>query len=371
MAGAQYAPIRLFRVQLDDELLVQLDLHQVLALRQALDATLQTFPVHIDPIRRRRVRRGVAGGQNGGIGLAGFADRNHVAHFNHRRRDIALAAVDIDVAVAHHLAGLGAAGAEAHPEDDAVQAALQVLHQVLAGDALLQRCLLEGDAELAFQHAVHAAHLLFLAKLQAVAHNLLGAVLTMLPWNEVALFDSALLAVAALALEVEFHALSPALPANGANISCQVAFSLPITTQVRFTAMAGLRPAYFHCCTEPISRQDAKPQRRTRFFFLCVLAPLREHPYTRRFLGGRHPLCGIGVTSLIERTSRPAVLKARTADSRPEPGPETRTSTTRSPLSLALLAAVMAACWAANGVPLRDPRKPSEPALDQEIVLPS
>src|SRR5260370_24910620 len=93
--------------------------------------------------------------------------------------------------------------------------------------------------------------------------------------------------------------------------------------------------------------------------------------YTLSFLGGRHPLCGMGVTSLMARTSIPAVLNARTADSRPEPGPDTRTSTTRSPLSLALLAAVMAACWAAKGVPLRDPRKPSEPALDQEIVLPS
>src|ERR1035437_5275403 len=93
--------------------------------------------------------------------------------------------------------------------------------------------------------------------------------------------------------------------------------------------------------------------------------------YTLRFLGGRHPLRGTGVTSLMDRTSIPAVLNARTADSRPEPGPQTRTSTTRSPLSLALLAAVMAACWAAKGVPLRDPRKPSEPALDQEIVLPS
>src|ERR1035441_7675031 len=243
MDGAHYAPVRLLRVQLDDELLVQLDLHQILALRQALDATLQTFPVHIDPIRRRRVRRGVAGGQNGGIGLAAFADRNHVAHFDHRRWDVALAAVDIDVAVAHDLAGLGAAGAETHAEDDAVQAALQVLHQVLAGDTLLQRCLLEGDTELAFQHAVHTAHFLFLAKLQAVADNLLGAVLAVLPGNKVALFDGAFLAVAALALEVEFHALTPALPADGANISCQVAFSLPILTQVRFTAMAGLRPA--------------------------------------------------------------------------------------------------------------------------------
>src|ERR1019366_4286775 len=111
---------------------------------------------------------------------------------------------------------------------------------------------------------------------------------------------------------------------------------------------------------------------------LTVAAPIRAarvangfYKYPRRFLGGRHPLCGMGVTSLMARTSIPAVLNARTADSRPEPGPETRTSTTRSPLSFALLAAVMAACWAAKGVPLRDPRKPSEPALDQEIVLPS
>src|SRR5271157_4124126 len=79
----------------------------------------------------------------------------------------------------------------------------------------------------------------------------------------------------------------------------------------------------------------------------------------------------MGVTALMARASIPAVDRARTADSRPEPGPLTRTSTVRSPLSPALLAAVSAACCAANGVPLRDPRNPSEPALDQAMVLPS
>ena len=72
----------------------------------------------------------------------------------------------------------------------------------------------------------------------------------------------------------------------------------------------------------------------------------------------------------MERTSSPAAARARTADSRPEPGPLTRTSTERRPWSRAWLAAFMAACWAANGVPLRDPRKPSEPELFQESVLP-
>src|SRR5580704_18943404 len=36
-----------------------------------------------------------------------------------------------------------------------------------------------------------------------------------------------------------------------------------------------------------------------------------------------------------------------------------------------MLAAFIAACWAANGVPLRDPRKPSEPELFQESTLPA
>src|SRR5436190_2427789 len=100
-----------------------------------------------------------------------------------------------------------------------------------------------------------------------------------------------------------------------------------------------------------------------------------QHPtsvfQTLRFFGGRHPLWGIGVLSLIARTSRPDVASARIADSRPDPGPLTLTSTTLSPTSFALEAAVMDACCAANGVPLRDPRNPREPALDQEIVLPS
>ena len=42
---------------------------------------------------------------------------------------------------------------------------------------------------------------------------------------------------------------------------------------------------------------------------------------------------GMGVASRMVRTSRPAVANARTADSLPEPGPLTRTSTLRNPLS--------------------------------------
>src|SRR5436305_14935566 len=54
---------------------------------------------------------------------------------------------------------------------------------------------------------------------------------------------------------------------------------------------------------------------------------------TLRRLGGRHPLCGTGVTSLIVPTSRPTACNERIAVSRPEPGPFTNTSTLRMPCS--------------------------------------
>src|SRR5208283_6133240 len=96
----------------------------------------------------------------------------------------------------------------------------------------------------------------------------------------------------------------------------------------------------------------------------------RETHQTRRRLRGRHPLCGIGVTSRIEVTVKPAAWMARSADSRPEPGPETSTSRVRMPCSDALRTASSAAIWAANGVDLREPLKPIVPADDHEIVLP-
>src|SRR6476619_8658189 len=103
----------------------------------------------------------------------------------------------------------------------------------------------------------------------------------------------------------------------------------------------------------------------------CLQPGQKPSNQTRRRFGGRQPLCGIGVVSRMARTSMPTVDNARTADSRPEPGPATFTSTDRIPASFALFAAVMEACWAAKGVPLRDPRNPSEPELDQASTLPT
>src|SRR5262249_13675229 len=87
--------------------------------------------------------------------------------------------------------------------------------------------------------------------------------------------------------------------------------------------------------------------------------------------GGRQPLCGIGVTSLIAEIPRPAACSDRIAASRPPPGPRTHTSTRFMPCPSASRAQASAATWAANGVLLREPLKPTLPALAHVTTLPS
>src|SRR3954469_22778754 len=92
---------------------------------------------------------------------------------------------------------------------------------------------------------------------------------------------------------------------------------------------------------------------------------------TLRRFGGRQPLCGTGVTSLMPATSMPVFMIDRMAVSRPLPGPLTRTSTLRTPCSMARRAHCSAAIWAANGVDLRDPLKPTLPADAHARTFPS
>src|ERR1700736_4756325 len=100
--------------------------------------------------------------------------------------------------MADDLARLSPAGAKAHAVNYVVQPALETDEQVLAGDALLVRGFFKPVAELPLQQPVDAAQLLLLAELQTIADELGLTVFTMLSRNEVALFNSALLAVTAL-----------------------------------------------------------------------------------------------------------------------------------------------------------------------------
>src|SRR5690606_39976397 len=90
----------------------------------------------------------------------------------------------------------------------------------------------------------------------------------------------------------------------------------------------------------------------------------------RRFLGGRQPVCGIGVTSEIDRILMPSALSARTEESRPGPGPLTLTSRFLITHSTAARPAASAATCAANGVDLREPLKPAPPDVAHDRALP-
>src|SRR5215213_10293326 len=67
---------------------------------------------------------------------------------------------------------------------------------------------------------------------------------------------------------------------------------------------------------------------------------------------------------------RPTAFSARTADSRPGPGPLMRTSMFFTPHSCAARPARSAATCAANGVDLREPLNPALPEVAHDSVLP-
>src|SRR5690606_13096165 len=205
-------------------------------------------------------------------------------------RDVHPAAVDLDEPVVDELAGLGAGARPAGPEDDVVEALLEHAEQVLARHALLAVGLGVEVGELLLEEAVDVLGLLLLRELQRV----LGG-----------------------------------LPAAGPTV---------LTRGVRAT-VEGAAPLLV---LEDVDAETARD--------LDLGSGVTSHvflkPQTRRRFGGRQPLWGTGVTSLMPVTSMPVLWIERMAVSRPEPGPLTSTSTLRTPCSIAPRAAFSAAIWA-------------------------
>lgn len=90
----------------------------------------------------------------------------------------------------------------------------------------------------------------------------------------------------------------------------------------------------------------------------------------RRFLGGLQPLWGMEVISRIAVIRNPASWSPRIAVSLPGPGPFTITLACRIPCEIDCFAAVLAAVFAANGVPFRAPLNPQTPDEHQDTTSP-
>src|SRR5579862_8096159 len=287
------AVCRLLGVVLDDQLLLDqgVDLSPG---RELVDEDAHLVRHDLKP-RGNSALAGLRAGDDHRGQLKGLGrDLDDVVLAHPEGRDVHPAAVDRDVTVPDELAGHVPALGEAGAVHDVVEPALQDLEQRLAGTAGLVGGLDVVAVELLLEHAVDAAGLLLLADLQQVLAVLLTdpAVLTRRVGADL---DRALRRVALGALEEE----------------------LDLLTAAQFAVRPGVT-----------SHRSVSPQ-------------------TRRRLGGRQPLCGTGVTSWMEPTSRPVACSDRMAVSRPEPGPLTKTSTLRMPCSMARRAAASAACWAA------------------------
>jgi hypothetical protein len=203
---------------------------------------------------------------------------------------------------------------EPEPVDDVVKTTLQGYEQVLTRQTGNAGSPLKQIAELLLSDAVDALHLLLFPQLNRILGLPATATTpTVLTGRVSATLDTAFLGEAAFAFKEELLPFATAEPAG-------------------WTYMA-------------------------------------RHQ-TLRFFGGRQPLCGIGVTSLIERIVSPAAWSAWIADSRPEPGPCTCTCTRFMPNPTASFAAVSAAIVAANGVDFFEPLKPAFPALAHAMVSP-
>src|SRR3977135_1551382 len=120
----------------------------------------------------------------------------------------------------------------------------------------------------------------------------------------------------------------------------------------------------------PLRKSFSPSRRHWRHLGSRFLATTVSFDQIRRFLGGRQPLCGTGVTSETLVILNTTAFNARPADSRPGPGPLMRTSRFFTPHSCAARPACSAATWAANGVDLREPLKPAAPEVAHDRALP-
>src|SRR5215469_1588142 len=304
------------RVVLDDQLLldqgVDLGAH-----RKSVHQDAHLVRYHLNPGGRRPLASLGLGHHERGQVLRLRCDLDDVVLADPERRNVDLPAVHEHVTVADRLARHVPALGKPGPVDNVVQPGLENLQQRFARHAAPAGSLLVIVRELLLQHAVNAAGLLLLADLEQVL-ALLGPVppvLTRRIWPDL---DRALGPVALGALQEQLGLLTAAALAIRTGVSSHLVLT----------------------------------------------------PQTLRRLGGRQPLCGTGVTSWMDPTSRPVACNDLIAVSRPEPGPFTNTSTLRMPCSIARRAAASAAIWAAYGVDFREPLNPTGPDDAQEITLP-
>src|ERR1700681_1283877 len=157
----------LLRIQLHDQVLVDVRQH-LIAPRHRLEHAAKFLVADLDPLGKADLGRHRQRALNAQLLARLLADLDHLAGLDLIRRNGHYLAVDVDRLVGNQLARLGARGGKTHPVHHVVEPAFEQLEQRLAGGAGSARRRLVVVAELALEHAIHAAQLLLLAQLQTV-----------------------------------------------------------------------------------------------------------------------------------------------------------------------------------------------------------
>src|SRR5712692_4356101 len=201
---------------LDDELRVDLRLDLV-ARRQRQNTGGECLGVGLEPAGPGLRLGPVHGLLEVVRAAARLLHRERVAGLDRVARRLGDLGVHDDVAVRDELAGLRAGLRESGAIDRVVETALEIDEQRLTRRALLLRRALEGVRHLLLEHAVNAAGLLLLTKLEREVGDLAAALLVH-AGRRAALLEGAL-GDALLALEEELHALAAAQAADGTGVT--------------------------------------------------------------------------------------------------------------------------------------------------------
>src|SRR5580692_9086668 len=116
----------LFTVQLNNQLLVDRQLN-LFTLGQRQHLASKIVAINLQPARRILMAGKLLGLLENRQLAAALADGNFVAHIHLVGGNVDLAAIDVDVAVAHQLARLATRNAKADAMNDSVEAPLQLL----------------------------------------------------------------------------------------------------------------------------------------------------------------------------------------------------------------------------------------------------
>src|SRR5437773_3522502 len=126
---------RLFRIQLDDEALVDV-LTEFRTVRRALEGASHLFHIDLDPRWKADLLGQLKRVDDAQLSLGAVLHRDHVARLHQRGGNVHDLPVDRDGAVRYELPCFTARRTEPHPIYDVIEPRFEQLEQILAGRAL-------------------------------------------------------------------------------------------------------------------------------------------------------------------------------------------------------------------------------------------